>query len=583
MKNTAADVLVETMIDWGIDTVFGMPGDGINGVMEALRVRQDQVRFIQVRHEESAALMACAYAKWTGKLGCCLATSGPGGIHLLNGLYDAKMDQAPVLAITGQTFSDLKGSRFQQEVNMALLFADVSCYNQEVINPNQVEMLANEACRHALNSRGVAHITFPADYQVSKVTGKTSMHKRNGSTSHKWDPPLCIPREELIRQAAQILNECERPAILIGQGARGAAAEIIALAEKLGAPIAKALLGKDVIPDDHPLTTGGIGLLGTTPSLEVMESCDALLMIGTSFPYAQFLPKPGQARGIQIDDKANQLGLRYPIELGLVGDTKPTVAALSKHIYPKAKRSFLQKAQQGKLKWRESLEKQADFESEPIKPQLAAKCFSDAINDDAIISGDSGSNTVWLARFLEIRGTQKYSCSGTLATMACGLPYAIAAKLAFPERQSVAFVGDGGFSMLMSEFVTAVKYDLPIVIVIAKNNVLAHIKWEQIVFQGNPEYGVELQSIDFAKFAESCGGVGYSISKPQELKSTLAIAMDCGKPTIVEIVVDPNEPPIPPKVEIQQAMHFMEALAKGQPQGGILATKLLKDKIKELT
>src|SRR5436190_5981877 len=270
MSQTAADILIENVIDWGVDTVFGLPGDGINGIMEALRTRQDKVRFIQVRHEEAAAFMACAYAKYTGKLGCCLATSGPGGIHLLNGLYDAKLDQAPVLAITGQTYSDLKGSNFQQEVNMARLFDDVAVYNQEVINPNQVEMLADEACRHALNHRGVAHITFPVDYQEVEPSGKGSMHKREGATTSRWTPSHACPPDNELKQAAAILNEAKKVVVLVGQGARGAGAEVIELAEKLGAPIVKALLGKEVVPDDHLLCTGGLGLLGRTPSLKAM-------------------------------------------------------------------------------------------------------------------------------------------------------------------------------------------------------------------------------------------------------------------------------------------------------------------------
>src|SRR5882757_9726637 len=284
MSETAADLLVEKIIEWGVDIVFGLPGDGINGIMEALRKRADRIRFVQVRHEEAAAFMACAYAKYTGKLGCCLATSGPGGIHLLNGLYDAKLDQAPVVALTGQTYSDLKGSNFQQEVNMTRLFDDVAIYNQEVINPNQIEMLVDEACRHALNHRGVAHITFPVDYQEAKANGKHSMHKQNGSTTSRWSPSPATPPDEQIRSAAKILNEGGKPVILVGQGALKAGAEVVELAEKLGAPIVKALLGKAVVPDDHPLTTGGIGLLGTTPSVEAMEECETLIIIGSSFP-----------------------------------------------------------------------------------------------------------------------------------------------------------------------------------------------------------------------------------------------------------------------------------------------------------
>src|SRR5205814_1765676 len=369
MAHTAADVLVETIAKWGVDTVFGLPGDGINGIMEALRTRQDKIRFIRVRHEEAAAFMACAYGKYTGKLGCCLATSGPGGIHLLNGLYDAKMDQSPVLAITGQTYSDLKGSKFQQEVNMTLLFEDVTVYNQEVINPNQVEMLTNEACRNALNHRSVAHITLPFDYQEKEPTGRGSMHKVLGHTTSRWSPPHAVPPDDELRLAAFILNEAKKPVILVGQGALGAGSEVIEIADKLGAPIVKALLGKAVVPDDYPLTTGGLGLLGTTPPQEAMEQADALLIIGSSFPYMEYLPKPGQAKGVQSDDKPDHIGLRYPVEVGLVGDAKPTLIALSRFVNRKDDRSFLEQAQAGMKEWWELMRTRAMRDDVPIKPQ----------------------------------------------------------------------------------------------------------------------------------------------------------------------------------------------------------------------
>jgi pyruvate dehydrogenase (quinone) len=583
MSKTAADILIETIIDWGVDTVFGLPGDGINGIMEALRTRQDQVRFVQVRHEEAAAFMACGYAKYTGKLGCCLATSGPGGIHLLNGLYDAKLDQAPVLALTGQTYSDLKGSNFQQEINMVRLFEDVCIYNQEVINPNQIEMLANEACRHALNQRGVAHITFPVDYQEVVPKGKGSMHKREGSTNSHWAPAMAVPEDHEIAQAAEILNRGEKLAILVGQGALKAGPEVAEIADRLGAPIIKALLGKGVVPDDHPLTTGGIGLLGTTPSQEAMEKCDTLVIIGSSFPYMEFLPKPGQAHCVQIDDKPNRIGLRYPVDVGLVGDAKRTLRGLIPLLQRKEDRSFVEKAQEGMKDWRELLAAQEQRDDVPIKPQRVAWELSQLTPNDAIISADSGTNTVWIARHFDIRGTQQFSCSGTLATMAPALPYAIAAKLAFPERASIAFIGDGGFSMLMAEFLTAVKYDLPIVVVIIKNDVLGQIKWEQIVFLGNPQYGVELHNPDFAKFAEICGGVGFKVEHPDQIRPALQQALIANKPAIVEVTVDPLEPPMPPKVTLKQTAHFAEALAKGQPKGGKIALTLFRDKLNELT
>ncbi len=582
MAETAADILVENIIDWGVDTIFGLPGDGINGIMEALRTRQDKVRFIQVRHEESAAFMACAYAKYTGKLGCCLATSGPGGIHLLNGLYDAKLDQAPVLAITGQTYSDLKGSKFQQEINMAHLFDDVTVYNQEVINPNQIDMLADEACRHALNHRGVSHITFPVDYQEYEPSRKRTMHKVEGSTGDYWSRPRACPSESELKAAAEILNTAKKPIILVGQGAKGAGTEIIEIAEKLGAPIVKALLGKEVVPDDHPLCTGGLGLLGTTPSVEAMEECDTLFIIGSSFPYMEYLPKPGKAKGVQIDDKADRIGLRFPIDVGLVGDAKTTAKALSRFIRSNENRKFLERAQKGMKEWWELMMTQASRDDVPIKPQRVAWDLSQLASDDAIISTDSGTITTWIARHFMMRGTQKFSCSGTLATMAPGLPYAIAAKLAFPERQSIAFVGDGGFTMLMGEFLTAVKYNLPIVVIIIKNNTLGQIKWEQIVFLGNPEYGCELHNPDFAKYADACGGLGWTVEKPEEIRPTLQHALSSNKPSIVEVVVDPFEPPMPPKVSAKQALHFAEALIKGQPKGKKIALTLFRDKLDEL-
>jgi len=582
MAMNASDLMVEGLIDWGVSAVFGIPGDGINGIMEALRQRRDRIQFIQVRHEEAAAFMACAYAKYTGRLGCCLATSGPGGIHLLNGLYDAKMDQAPVLALTGQTYSDLQGSKFQQEVNMTLLFEDVSIYNQEVINPNQVPMLVNEACRHALNHRGVAHITFPVDYQVKEPSGDLSTHKREGHTTNRWSPPLTVPPEDQLRLAAFLLNEAKKPVILVGQGALGATAEVIEIAEKLGAPIVKALLGKAVVPDDHPLTTGGLGLLGTRPSEEAMEECDALLIIGSSFPYMEYLPKPGQAKGIHIDDKADRIGLRYPVEVGLVGSARPTVAALSRFLQRKEDRGFLEKAQAGMHDWWELMQTRALRDDVPIKPQRVAWELSQLADDDAIISTDSGTITTWIARYFKMRQKQMFSCSGTLATMAPGLPYSIAAKVAYPDRQSIAFVGDGGFSMLMAEFLTAVKYKLPIVVVIIKNNVLGQIKWEQIVFLGNPEYGVELHNPDFAKYAEACGGLGFTVREPREIRPALQQAIDSGKPSLVEVYVDPNEPPMPAKVSADQALHFAEALARGQPGGSRIALTLFRDKIDEL-
>lgn len=580
-KNTS-DILIETIIDWGVDTVFGIPGDGINGIMEALRTRQDKVRFIQVRHEETAAFAACAYSKYTGKLGCCLATSGPGGVHLLNGLYDAKLDQAPVLAITGQTYSDLIGSNFQQEINMTQLYSDVAYYNQMVVNPNQVETIANEACRHALNNRSVSHLTFPIDYQeATPKEKKASMHHPKGMNS-EWRRTITIPPMGDLQDAADILNGARKPVLLVGQGALRARDEVIQTAEILGAPIIKALLGKAVVPDDHPYTTGGIGLLGTGPSVEALDDCDALFMIGTSFPYMEYLPSPDKCKGVQIDDKADRIGLRYPVEIGLVGDAASTLQALIPLLNRNQDRDWIEKAQKNMKDWWEVMQTRETHEETPIKPQRVAYELSKLASDDCIISTDSGTITTWVARHFKMRGNQMFSCSGTLATMAPALPYTIAAQVAYPERQCIAFIGDGGFTMLMGDFVTAVKYELPIVVVVIKNNVLGQIKWEQVVFLGNPEYGVELQPINFAQFAEACGGVGISVDRPEDIAPALERALSLKKPCVVEVTVDPFEPPMPPKVTVQQAMHFVEALAKGQPEGGRIALTLYRDKVAEL-
>ena len=584
MAQNTSDILIETIQSWGVDTIFGLPGDGINGIMEALRKRRDTIRFIQVRHEESAAFMACAHAKYTGRLGCCLATTGPGAIHLLNGLYDAKLDQAPVLALTGLTFSDLQGSDFQQEVDTSKLFEDVAVYDQALLNPDAARMLANEACRRALDHRGVSHLTIPIDYQVEEPSHTPSMHKQMGATSNVWSPPRPLPLEQDINAAAELLNAGKKVAILVGQGALAARGEVLEIADRLAAPIVKALLGKAVVPDDHPLTTGGLGLLGTTPSQDAMEECDTLLIVGSSFPYSEFLPKDGQARTVQIDIKADRIGLRCPIEVGLIGDAASTLRHLIPKILRKEDRSFLEARQKQMRDWWELMKSRALRDGDGlIRPQRVAWELSQLLDEDAIVSGDSGTTTTWAARQIVMRDRQMFSCSGTLATMAPGLPYSIAAKLAFPKRQSIAFVGDGGFTMLMGEFATAVKYKLPIVVVLIKNNILGQIKWEQIVFLGNPEYGINLQPIDFAKFAEACGGQGIAVSETAQIRPALERALHTTDgPTLIEVTVDPNEAPMPAKVTMKQAAKFAEALARGQPGGSRIALTLFRDKLSDL-
>lgn len=580
MAKTTADLLFERLIDWGVDVIFGFPGDGINGFMEALRTHREKIRFVQVRHEEGAAFMACGYAKFTGKLGVCIATSGPGAIHLLNGLYDAKLDGQPVLAITGQTYHDLMGMHYQQEVNLLNLFADVAVFNQQINGPRHVTSLADAACRAALGSRGVAHLNCPNDWQ-EKTDGDPSPMNVKGHTSDAWTPPRMVPDSLLLEKAATLLNAGEKTVILVGQGALGAGDEVESVAERLGAPIVKALLGKAAVPDDSPYCTGGIGLLGTLPSEKAMEECDSLLMIGTSFPYMNYLPNPGQARAVQIDRDPTRIGLRYPIEVGLAGDAQSTLQALIPLLKRRDDRSFLESAQERMKEWWKLMDVRASRTETPLKPQAVAKHVNDLLEPGAIVTTDSGTITTWAARHIVIKRGMKFSCSGNLATMGPGMPYANAAQIAYPDKQVVAFVGDGGFSMLMMEFITAVKHNLPIKVIIIKNNTLGQIKWEQMIFLGNPEYGVELQPIDFVKFAEACGGVGFRCEKPDEIRPAVEMAFRSPKPALVEALVDPFEPPMPPQAGAKQALHFAESLARGEPNGVRIATTIFRDKVTE--
>ena len=581
MAKTGADILIETLIDWGVDTVFGLPGDGINGIMEALRKRRELVRFVQVRHEESAAFMACGYAKYTGKLGVCLATSGPGGIHLLNGLYDAKLDGQPVLAITGHAYHDLIDTFSQQDVDLDKVFMDVAVYSARVMSATHVENVANLACRAALSYRGVAHINFPNDLQ-DQEGGERSARNVAHHNSEALGRRAAVPSGEDLRKAAEVLGKGKKVAILAGRGALHATEELEQIAEVLGAPIVKALLGKAAVPDDSPYTTGGIGLLGTKPSQEALEECDTLLIVGSSFPYIEFFPKPGQARGVQVDLDPLRIGLRYPVEVGLIGDSRATLRELLPLLKRNEKRGFLEDAQKGMQEWQELMDAQTSRLDLPMKPQVIAWELGKRLREDAIVSCDSGTNTSWFARHIPVKRGQMHSVSGNLASMACGLPYAIAAQIAYPDRQCVAFVGDGGFTMLMGEFATAVKYGLPIKVVIVKNNSLGQIKWEQMVFLGNPEYECDLHPIDFAAFARACGAEGYTVDNPATCGDALDEALSRPGPAIIEAVVDPNEPPTPPKITAKQAAHFAEALAKGTPHGGKIALTVLADKVKEM-
>ncbi|HEX8172688.1 MAG TPA: thiamine pyrophosphate-dependent enzyme [Thermoanaerobaculia bacterium] len=578
---TAADILIETLIDWNVEVVFGLPGDGINGIMESLRTHAEKIRFVQVRHEEAAAFMACAYAKYTGRLGVCIATSGPGGIHLLNGLYDAKLDGQPVLAITGHHYHDLIGTFAQQDVDLDKLFDNVAAYSVRVMGPAHVENVASLAIRTALAYRCVTHLNFPVDLQEQKG-GPRSPRNVPHHVSDVMARGGGVPPDDDLRRAAAVLNAGSKVAILAGRGALGAGELVEQIAELLAAPVIKPLLGKGVIPDDSPYTTGGIGLLGTRASQEAIESCDTLLMIGTSFPYMEFLPKPDQAKAVQLDADPVRIGLRYPIEVGLVGDARRTLEKLAPLLERKADRAFLEKAQQAMQEWWALMDERAARDDKPLKPQRVAAELSRQLRDDAIVSCDSGSVTTWFARHLRARRGQQYSVSGTLASMACGLPYAIAAQIAYPERQCIAFVGDGAMTMLVGELATAVKYRLPIKVFVLKNNTLGMIKWEQMVFLGNPEFGCELQPIDFAAIAQACGATGIRLEEPAECAAVISRALATPGPVVVEAVIDPFEPPLPPKIKPEQALHLAEALARGEPARGKILKTILEDRIKEM-
>jgi pyruvate dehydrogenase (quinone) len=462
-----SDVIANRLVDWGVSVVFGLPGDGINGMMEALRKRQDKIKFVLVRHEEGAAFAACGYSKFTGSLGVCLSTAGPGGIHLLNGLYDAHMDHRPVLAITGRTYSDLIGSGYQQDVDLTVPFADVAGFNHMISNPWQARMVVDDACKYAIQNQDVSHISIPIDIQVQELQrGKESEHNVPNITAN---PVMSesVPDKVYLEQAVNILNTGKRVVIMCGAGALGAGEEILEIADRLNAVVVKSLLGKAVIPDEDPHCLGGLGMLGTAPSEDAMSLADTLLLIGTAFPYMDYLPKPGQAKGIQIDRRGDRIGIRYPVIIGLVGDAKSTLRELNNLLLQKSKdgggnASFLRDMQGKMQEWWKLMEYRGSRTDHPLKPQVVTWTLSDLLDDDAIICTDSGTITTWAARYIKIRKNQLFSCSGTLASMANGLPYAVGAQVAFPNRQVVVVIGDGGFTMLMCEFLTAVSYKLPI-------------------------------------------------------------------------------------------------------------------------
>ncbi|MET7747518.1 thiamine pyrophosphate-dependent enzyme [Micromonospora sp. NPDC005367] len=586
MQEIVGECLARRLLEWGVDTIFGLPGDGINGLMEGFRRHQERLRFVLVHHEEAAAFMATGYAKATGRLGVCAATSGPGAIHLLNGLYDAKLDHVPVLAITGMQETSVLGSHYQQEVHTTHLYQDVAAYNLMVTNPQQMPGVLDIAIRNALTKRTVAHLTFPNDLQVAAVTQDPYRHVSPG------EPPASSPVVSLppvpaaqldLERAAEVLNAGTKIAMLVGVGARGARAEVLAVAEALGSPIVKTLPGKMVVPDDHPLTTGGLGLLGTRPSEELMEECDTLLMVGTSFPYAKYLPSPGQARVVQIDVDPSLMGMRLPLDAAVTADARLALQQLLPLLQARTDRSFLGKYQRERDAWHAEMARLRDPDRHPVAPQYLMGCVDEAAADDAILTCDSGTIATWSARHWTIRGDREYYLSGNLATMAPGLPYAIAIQHAHPGRQVIAFVGDGGFAMLMAEFLTAVRHGLPIKVIINNNNSYGQILWEQIIL-GYPEYAVRHRQPepDFAAWARACGAFGAKVTDPKALPDAIRQALAHPGAALVDCDVNPNEPPMPGKVHYEQAKHFTEAFLRGQPKKMATLATVARDKINEL-
>ena len=581
-ESTVSDALVERLMEWDVDTIFGLPGDGINGLMEALRTRHGALTYIHVRHEEAAAMAAVGYAKFTGKLGVCFSTAGPGAVHLMNGLLDARVEQAPILAITGMSYHDLIGTSYLQDINTDYLMNDLCVYNERIMGGAHVVNVVDYACRTALTQRGPAHLAFPIDYQAAPADSDQRF-RRNvpGHSTATYQPPIRVPERKLLEEAARVFEGKTRIAILAGAGARGAGPELEEAAERLAAPIIKAQLGKDCVPDDSPHTTGSIALVGTKPSEEALEACDALLIVGSTMPYIEFYPSPGGAACVQIDDKPERIGLRYPVDVGLCGDARATLRELLPLLPKNDDRAFLERAQEGMREWWALMEERGTRSDVPMKPQVPAWALSQHLADDAIVCGDSGTVTTWVARQIKLRRGQMFSFSGTNCSMAAGLPYAIGAQAAFPDRQVVVFTGDGSLTMMLGDFLTCVQHDLPVKVVVIKNDTLGLIKWEQMVFLGNPEYGVDMAPMDFVRFAEACGARGMHIEDPRTCGDQIREALSWDGPAIIECVVDPHEPPIPARVEREQLQKLFQALKAGTPNRKQIALAMVKDMLDE--
>jgi len=544
------DSLLDILSDYGVKYIFGIPGDAINELIEAIR-KQDKIRFIHVMHEEAGAFAASAQAKLSGELAVCAGTAGPGGIHLLNGLYDAKMDHAPVLAITGQVETSMIGTAYHQEVDLNALFEDVAVYNQTIYDPAQVPEAVILAAQTALSRKGVAHLSIPGNISTMKVPGYKKKKQIIYSRSS------IRPCQADLEKAAELINRASKPCILAGIGAGGAVHELLTLAELIKAPVIKALRGKDILPDEHPFVLGGTGLLGTEPALEATKNCDLFFVIGSDFPYHGFYPAP-EIPTIQLDRETQQIGRRHPVDVPLTGDAKITIAELLPLLTSKTDDSFLKSAQKNMQKWLREQDKKELSEDMPIRPQALARAIGELADENAIITCDTGSVTVWGARNLRIRSGQRFTLSGGLASMAFAMPAAIGAKLLYPARQVIALCGDGGFAMLMSDFATAVKYKLNVKIFIFNNGKLGMIQMEQEA-NGNPEHETDLHNPDYAEFARICGAEGFAIKEASDLRPVISRALAAPGPVIVNVFINPGELTWPPEVTAGEAVNFVKA------------------------
>ena len=591
MSTSVADHIVARLSQWGVKRIFGYPGDGITGLMGALDRASETMELIQVRHEETAALMACAHAKYTGEVGVCLATSGPGAIHLLNGLYDAKLDHQPVFALVGQQPRSSLGSNYLQEVDLVSLFKDIAGdYVHMATEPSQTRHLIDRAMRIAKSERTVTCVIVPNDVQRQSAVEQPEREHGSVHSSSSFSTPRVVPAEQDLQAAADLLNSGEKVAMLIGAGTLNASSQVTEVAEVLGAGVAKALLGKAALADDLPFVTGCIGLLGTKPSWDLMQECDTLLMIGTRFPYAEFLPKEGQARAVQIDLDPRMVGIRYATEINLIGDAAETLKSLLPLLERKQDRSWRDQIEGWVADWWQVVEDRAMQGADPINPQRVFWELSSRLPDRCVLSADSGSAANWYARDLKIRPGMLASVSGTLATMGCGLPYALAAKFAFPDRVAITLVGDGAMQMNgINELITVAKYyrqwkDPRLVVLVLNNQDLNEVTWEQRAIEGDPRFesSQSLPDFPYARYGDLIGLKGIRVDDPARIGAAWDEALSSDRPVVLEAVTDPDVPPIPPHVTLEQAKHFMSAIVHGDSESAGIIKQGIKQKLQKL-